>query len=151
MTKVELNNEKGDVLVSTAEIYSDYTIFHDDVARIHNSLLGDAELQIVGSQNSSLPHTKVQPGETIEGYFSPDPMQALANMQGDMSAAAQSVATAGTEVAKLSHNLNDLIGGNRDQFNRLIEQDRNGPGLDEHVDDRSESDHRRPAGPQESA
>jgi phospholipid/cholesterol/gamma-HCH transport system substrate-binding protein len=119
VTKVELNNDKGDVLVTT-EIYFDYAIFHDDVARIHNSLLGDAELQIVGSQNSSLPHTKVQPGETIEGYFSPDPMQALANMQGDMSAAAQSVATAGTEVAKLSHNLNDLIGNNRDQFNRLL-------------------------------
>jgi len=119
VTKVELNDEKREVRVTT-EIYSDYSIYHDEMVRIHNSLLGDAELQVVGSNNSSLPKTRVEPGETIDGFFSPDPLQSLANMQGDMSSAAQSVASAGSEVAKLSHNLNDLIGGNRDQFNRLL-------------------------------
>ena len=119
VTKVALNDQSRDVLITT-EIYSDYSIYHDEVVRIHNTLLGDADLEVVGTNNSSLPKTKVEAGETIDGYFSPDPLQSLANMQGDMSLAATSVANAGTEVAKLSHSLNDVIANNRDQFNRLM-------------------------------
>ncbi len=119
VTKVELEDTERRVRV-TAEIYSEFTIWHDEVVRLVVTLLGDADLEVEPANQAGLPKTKVQPGETIAGITASNPLQAISNMEGDLSAAARSLTSAGDEVAKLSHSVNEVVSGNHDQFARVL-------------------------------
>ena len=119
VTKVELEDAQRRVRV-TGEIYSEFTIWHDEVVRLVVTLLGDADLEVEPANQAGLPRTKVEPGETIAGITASNPLQAISNMEGDLSAAARSLTTAGDEVAKLSHSVNDVVSGNHDQFARVL-------------------------------
>jgi phospholipid/cholesterol/gamma-HCH transport system substrate-binding protein len=49
-----------------------------------------------------------------------DPLQAFANIEGNLNRAAESLTDAGTEVGKLAKNVNEVLGANRGQFTKII-------------------------------
>ncbi len=62
----------------------------------------------------------VQEGEYIEGTVAPNPFQVISNLEGDMSKAVGSLATAGDEVAKLAGYFNRMLTNNDEQIARII-------------------------------
>ena len=62
----------------------------------------------------------VQDGEYIEGTVAPNPFQVISNLEGDMSKAVGSLATAGDEVAKLAGYFNRMLTNNDEQVTRII-------------------------------
>jgi phospholipid/cholesterol/gamma-HCH transport system substrate-binding protein len=118
VTKVQFAPD-NEVLV-TASIDGAVELFRDEVVQIKQSLLGDARLEFVPGPQIVAQRVKIQPGDMLAGAVSVDPLQAFANIEGNLSRAADSLAEAGTEVGKLAKNINDVLGNNREQLSRII-------------------------------
>jgi len=94
-----------------------------DAARPTEVLTADGEVPPAGTKPApaGLPDNGVvQDGEYIEGTVAPNPFQIISNMEGDMSKAVGSLATAGDEVAKLAASFNRMFATNDDQIARII-------------------------------
>jgi phospholipid/cholesterol/gamma-HCH transport system substrate-binding protein len=70
---------------------------------------------------------QVKPGEAIQGQIPGDPLQVIANLEGDLSVAINSIARTSDSVAKTSQNIGDLaqrvnklIADNGQQFSNVI-------------------------------
>jgi phospholipid/cholesterol/gamma-HCH transport system substrate-binding protein len=121
VAKVDLHNEPPSVTL-TADIDDGRTIMHDEGVRVATGLLGDSELQVVSRHDPSLPKTPVGPGETIVGVPSINPMDSLTAMQNDFDTLAHSLTGTSNEVSKLAHDIDQLLGNNDKQFNRLLDK-----------------------------
>jgi phospholipid/cholesterol/gamma-HCH transport system substrate-binding protein len=110
----------NDVLV-TASIDGGVDLYRDEVVRISAGLLGDAGLEIVPGSKRALDRTKIKAGDLLAGTVATDPLQAFANIEGNLNKAAESLTGAGTEVGKLAKNINDMLGTNKAQLSRIIE------------------------------
>jgi phospholipid/cholesterol/gamma-HCH transport system substrate-binding protein len=62
----------------------------------------------------------IEPGSTIEGTVQTNPLQVISDLQGDFSQAISAITTAGNEVTKLAQNLNQALGSNDEQINRIV-------------------------------
>src|SRR5215471_10037037 len=118
VTKVQFAPD-NEVLV-TASIDGNVELYRDEVVRITSGLLGDAVLEFVPGPQRVVQRVKIQPGDLLAGAVSVDPLQAFANIEGNLSRAADSLAEAGTEVGKLAKNINDVLSANREQLARII-------------------------------
>jgi phospholipid/cholesterol/gamma-HCH transport system substrate-binding protein len=109
----------NEVLV-TASIEGGIELFRDEMVKIKSGLLGDAELEFVPGPRRPDQRVRVQAGDLLAGAVAVDPLQAFANIEGNLSRAADSLATAGEEVGKLAKNVNDVFGDNRGELNQII-------------------------------
>ena len=140
--------DQGGVIVE-AKIDGNVKLYRNEVPQVTGSLLGgDVVIQFVRSAKTgpngsstapretpvaSHPEGKepvkappesrdvlVQPGEYIEGSVAPNAFQVISNLEGDLSTAINSLATAGTEVGKLAGNLNKIFADKNDQIDRIV-------------------------------
>ncbi len=120
VTKVQFAPDSA-VLI-TASIDHGIELSRDEAVRIKSGLLGDAELEFVPGPNRVPQHVPVQPGDLMVGSVSADPLQAFANIEGNLNQAAQALTEAGSEVGKLAKSLNDVLGNNQEQIARIINE-----------------------------
>jgi len=82
----------------------------NEKARILTSLIGDAVIDFspVASPEGAV---AVEPGGVpLEGMYNPNPMDLIANLQGDLKETIFKLGNAGEEVAKLANQLNTVLG-----------------------------------------
>jgi phospholipid/cholesterol/gamma-HCH transport system substrate-binding protein len=115
VNKVELVD---DGVLVTAGIEADKKITASDVPFISGSLLGDAKIEFVpGPTKSKEP---LPDGDMVRGEVAPDLMRVVTNLEGKMGQTIIALGDAGDEVAQLAHNINNMLGPNDEQFNRII-------------------------------
>lgn len=127
----------GEGVIITAKIDGDRKIPRTDVCRITNSLLGDASVEFVSRRAGAAeappaagdPAPKpdeqgrfVKPGETLRGEVGMDPVQAVANLQGNLARATDSVARTSEELGGLVRQVNGMLGKNEARINSIIAQ-----------------------------
>ena len=119
--KVELP-DGGGVRV-TANIDSGRKLWTDQGVRVGSgSLLGDAVLEFIPSDQPNLKHEPVTDGAYIDGSVSSSPLDVIVNLETDIRLAVQSVSAAGSEVQRLAENLNTVVGNNQDQMQRIVQK-----------------------------
>lgn len=93
----------------------------NEIARVQASLIGDAVIEFVPDKPD--PHAQVvAPGATVRGIHNPNPLDLMANLQGDLKQTIMSLGRAGDEVAQLASRFNSVLGGQDvDRVNRLLE------------------------------
>lgn len=102
-----------------ARIEQKYQLYHDQAARVSGSLLGDAVIEIVPGDRSQ-PHTPIVDGETMRGIVAKDPLQAIANLEANVSTAIESIAKTSDEIGLLAGRANRIIDQNEPHINGII-------------------------------
>lgn len=122
ITQVDLRDEGGVML--TARIDSGRKLLRNEIPRISSSsLLGDAVVEFVPSEDPSKPRTQVADGDVIaEGLVASDPVRVLTNLEGDVRRVMKSVETAANNFSDMSTRLNTTLGANEDQIPRLLQK-----------------------------
>ncbi|MEM9658977.1 MAG: MlaD family protein, partial [Planctomycetota bacterium] len=93
----------------------------NEAARIQTSLIGDAVLEFVPVESPE-GATPLEPGDLARGMYNPNPVDLLAEMQGDLRQTVLSLGNAGSEVAELADRLNQVLGGqDLQRINRLVD------------------------------
>lgn len=139
VSNVQLRDEGGVEL--TAKIDQRYRLRRNEICRIATaSLLGDAVLEFVPSGESELLERFDQNRDgrlstdelnasreyysdgdlTSEGIVASNPLAAIVNLEGDVRSAIVSIENAAQQVSTLARSVNDTIGGDGDQFQRLV-------------------------------
>ena len=105
----------------TLNIDGQKEIKSNEVARIQTSLIGDAVIDFspVGPTANA---TIMQPGgPPLRGIYNPNPMDLLANLQGDLKVTIQSLGEAGQQVAELAEKVNKVLGeADTERINRVM-------------------------------
>lgn len=122
VSHVELRDE-GDVVIST-RIEAGRKVFKDEIPHIRSSsLLGDSVVEFVLDPNSNQPHQPFQDGDFLgDTRVATDPIRVLTNLEGDVRRAVQSFETAANNVSNLSTRLQNALGTNDDQLQRLLQK-----------------------------
>jgi phospholipid/cholesterol/gamma-HCH transport system substrate-binding protein len=106
----------------TANIDEGKTVRINEVARVQASLIGDAVIEFVPGQKPDPKADTVAPGATVQGIHNPNPLDMLANIQGDLKQAISSLGSAGNEVAQLAHQVNEILGSqDANRITQLLE------------------------------
>ena len=111
-------DERGGVSV-VADIDSYVPIYRDEQPRIATTLLGDAEIQLVPGRIVP-PRQKVGKEEVLVGAVSRDPFEVFATLEPKMGVALESLTQASDAVTKLSGNLDRLLLGEDDTFEKMV-------------------------------
>jgi len=77
-------------------------------------------IEFVLEDNANLPNTIVQPGERVPGKVVSDPLQAIGNIEGNLSLAIGSIAHTSDEIAALATRVNNLLTSNDEQIARMV-------------------------------
>jgi phospholipid/cholesterol/gamma-HCH transport system substrate-binding protein len=117
VASVELD-ERGGVSVM-ADIDSYVPIYRDEQPRIASTLLGDAEIQLVPGTIRP-PRQRLGKDETLVGAVSRDPFEVFATLEPKMGSALDALAEASAAVTKLSGNLDKLLLGEDDTFEKMV-------------------------------
>ena len=117
VARVELD-ERGGVSV-LADVDSYVPIYRDEQPRIVSTLLGDAEIQLVPGTIRP-PRQRLAQDEMLVGAVSRDPFEVFATLEPKMGAALDSLAEASAAVTKLSGNLDKLLLGEDDKFEKMV-------------------------------
>jgi phospholipid/cholesterol/gamma-HCH transport system substrate-binding protein len=117
---IGIKPREGLHVIVTTEIQANRTIRHDEIPQIGKSLLGDAVIEFVLQEGTNLPETKVDPGERIPGTVVPDPLQAIGNIEGNLSVAIGSIANTANQIGELASKVNNLLANNDEQMQRII-------------------------------
>ena len=117
VARVELD-ERGGVSV-TADIDSYVPIYRDEQPRIASTLLGDAEIQLVPGTIRP-PRQRLGRDEVLQGAVSRDPFEVFATLEPKMGSALDSLVEASAAVSKLSSNLDKLLLGEDDTFEKMV-------------------------------
>jgi phospholipid/cholesterol/gamma-HCH transport system substrate-binding protein len=120
VTHIDLQDEG---VVITARIDAGRKLYRNEICHIRSSsLLGDAVLEFVPSDDPSLPRTLVQDEAFIaDGVVASDPIRTLTNLEGDVRRVIQSFDTAANNVSALSVRLRNNLGSD-DQLPRLMQK-----------------------------
>ncbi len=93
----------------------------NEIARVQASLIGDAVIEFVPDRPKKDAQA-VAPGTTVRGIHNPNPMELMANLQGDLKQTIMSLGMAGDEVAALAGRLNSVLGEQDvERLSRLVE------------------------------
>ena len=98
----------------------------NEIARVQASLIGDAVIEFVPDQPQ--PNAQpVAPGTVVRGIHNPNPLDLMANLQGDLKQTIVSLGRAGDEVATLANRMNVVLGDNdMERLTRLVESTEKG-------------------------
>jgi len=113
--------DAGGVIV-TARINDDVELRHNEVCRIKGSLLGDAVLQFVPCGDEDAPQTVIRAGEELAGLVVADPLEVIANLEGNFARAIGSVAETSDELGRFIRRVDHLLESNEQRVNRIIVQ-----------------------------
>jgi len=111
-------DERGGVSV-VADIDSYVPIYRDEQPRIASTLLGDSEIQLVPGTVRP-PRQQIGRDETLVGAVSRDPFEVFATLEPKMGVALESLTEASAAVSKLSDNLDKLLLGEDDTFEKMV-------------------------------
>jgi phospholipid/cholesterol/gamma-HCH transport system substrate-binding protein len=111
-------DERGGVSV-VADIDSYVPIYRDEQPRIAATLLGDAEIQLVPGTIRP-PRQRIGKDETLLGAISRDPFEVFATLEPKMGVALDSLTEASAAVTRLSDNLDKLLLGEDDTFEKMV-------------------------------
>lgn len=106
----------------TAYINQEEPILASDTCRIRpSSMFGDAVIDFV---QTGQPAPEIEEGAQVNGSALPDPIEALTNLQTEVSPAIKSLSTAGEAVTELAGRLNVVIGDDigKERVSRLLDQ-----------------------------
>jgi phospholipid/cholesterol/gamma-HCH transport system substrate-binding protein len=117
VASVELD-ERGGVSV-VADIDSYVPVYRDEQPRIASTLLGDAEIQLVPGTIRP-PRQRLAKDEVLTGAVSRDPFEVFATLEPKMGTALESLTEASAAVTKLSANLDKLLLGEDDTFEKMV-------------------------------
>ena len=124
VAKVEDTDEEA---LITVNIDQGKVIKTNEIARVQASLIGDSVIDIVrGFTEEGAPAVEkgapaVAPGAQIKGVHNPNPMEMVADMQGDLKLMVGSLRRAGEEVGDLANRFNEILGDqDAERFNRMI-------------------------------
>ena len=109
---------EGGVIV-TININGDRHIHLNERCGISTTLLGDAVLQFVPGGTHPSPEF-IQNGDYLQGTVSPNPLELLTNLEGNIGQAISSVAGAGSDVGRLARRLDSFLDNNDDQLKRIV-------------------------------
>ncbi len=108
----------GDQVTVVVSINKSQAIRRSDRCRVSTSLLGDAALDFVSAEGT--PSVEyLEPGETIQGIITVNPLEMFAKMQSDLQPTLKAVAHAGEEVATLAASMNHFLGNSGSDFGRI--------------------------------
>jgi phospholipid/cholesterol/gamma-HCH transport system substrate-binding protein len=94
-------------------------IYRDEQPRIAATLLGDAEIQLVPGTIRP-PRQRIGKDETLLGAISRDPFEVFATLEPKMGVALDSLTEASAAVTRLSDNLDRLLLGEDDTFEKMV-------------------------------
>lgn len=112
--------EDGDGAMVTTDINSDVQLRTDEICRIDRSLLGDAELEFIDDDPAKTPKTFLKDGDEVLGVVASDPIRVLANLEGSLSGAINSIGRTSDEIGELAARVGDILGNNDEQIARIV-------------------------------
>jgi len=113
-------DERGGVSV-VADIDSYVPIYKDEQPRIATTLLGDAEIQLIAGRIMP-PRQRIAADEVLVGLVARDPFEVFATLEPKFSTTLESLAEASNSVTKLSTNLDKLLLGEDDKFEKMVKK-----------------------------
>ncbi len=116
--RVELAKEGGAIV--TARIDANREIRRNQVCRISTSLLGDAVLRFVRSNDPNLQDTPIEPDSVISGVVAPDPIQVVSDLQQRLAGAIGSVSRTSDDLDQVVQRIGGLLKGNDQRIERII-------------------------------
>jgi len=119
---VELQQEGGVML--TAWIDARYKLRRNEVCRIGtSSFLGDAVLEFVPKGEEGASTEFILDGDLLaDGFVASDPLKVLSNLEGNMQKTIMAIEGAADEVTLLARNLNDTLGAEKGQIQRIVQK-----------------------------
>ena len=113
--------DTDDGALITMNIEDGKQIKTNEIGRIQTSLVGDAVIEF-GPDSSAIGATPVPPGATVKGKYMSNPMDMMADMQGDLKETIMALGDAGQQVAELADRVNQVLGENdMERVKRLVE------------------------------
>lgn len=111
--------DMGNRVVVMARIDDQHKLYPNYACQVRTSVLGDSTIDF--SSHSIPPGAQpLKDGDSIKGTVLGNPLDMIANLQGDMSVMTTSLSKAGDEVATLAENLNNALGQGEGQ-QRFVE------------------------------
>jgi phospholipid/cholesterol/gamma-HCH transport system substrate-binding protein len=103
--------DTDDGALITMDIQDGKHIKSNELGRIQTSLVGDAVIEFM-QVSSPIGAATVAPDATVKGKYVSNPMDMMADMQGDLKLTIMSLGDAGKEVAELADRVNQVLGEN---------------------------------------
>ncbi len=116
-------NENNNGAVVTAKINATYKnkLRTSEVAMITSGVLGDAVIEFV-EPDEEAPDEFIQDGDRIPGEVRSSPLDVISHIEGDLSVAIKSIGRTSDEIRLLTHNVNEILGANDQQFERIVDK-----------------------------
>jgi phospholipid/cholesterol/gamma-HCH transport system substrate-binding protein len=119
------NPDQRGVIV-TLDIDRNRKIYGNELCRVRTTLLGDAEIQFVLAPQVQRPEV-IGPGQTspkqpMQGQVMSDPMTAVANLEGQIAVAVDSIAKTSDEMRTVVVKVRDILEANEGQINHAVVQ-----------------------------
>jgi len=116
-------NEDNNGAVVTAKINAKYKhkLRTSEVAMITSGVLGDAVIEFV-EPDEDAPDEFIQDGDRISGDVRSSPLDVISHIEGDLSVAIKSIGRTSDEIRLLTHNVNEILGANDQQFERIVDK-----------------------------
>lgn len=121
VTKVEFADDDTAVLV-TAEIQGRRHLYENEDCIVKTALLGDASLQFVRSTDPKRPRAELADGAHIDGKIAGDPVDVIADLQGSLSEAIDSIAVTSRDVDEVVRSVQDLLEANDEEITQAVGQ-----------------------------
>ncbi|MGA2798105.1 MAG: MlaD family protein [Thermoguttaceae bacterium] len=121
VTNVRFADDDTKVEVTVA-IQDKYSLHKNEVCRILTNLLGDASLEFVRSTNEPISPELWKNGDKLNGVYSPEPTQLIANIQEKFDSTISSVQSTSSDLGAASRKLTVTL----DTLNSMLEQNREG-------------------------
>ncbi len=119
--RVDKVEDTDDGALITINVFADKQIKTNEMGRIQSSLVGDAVIEFVPTR-SATGAEPVPPDAVIHGKYTPNPMDMLSTLQGDLRQTIIALGTAGEEVAELADRVNTVLGaGDMQRLTSLVE------------------------------
>jgi phospholipid/cholesterol/gamma-HCH transport system substrate-binding protein len=101
--------------IVTVEINDGVDILDNETFRIDRGVLGDAVLEVITAAHPE----ENEPG-LLKGEVRPDPLEIVANLEGGLGRALNSLADTSDDIGELATRVNDLLGNNEEQVVRIV-------------------------------
>lgn len=129
--RVSAVKDMDDRVIVTVRIDDDIRLFGDPIylCQVRTSVLGDSTIDFASRRvpPGAMP---LSDGATIRGQVLSNPLDMIANLQGDLAVMTNSLGRAGDEVAQLAQNLNMALGAGEGQQRFVLLMDRTIASLD---------------------
>jgi phospholipid/cholesterol/gamma-HCH transport system substrate-binding protein len=121
VTNVRFSDDDTKVEVTVA-IQEKYHLRKNEVCRVQTNLLGDASLEFIRMPGKPVSTELYKNGDKLDGIYTPEPTQLIANIQDKFDSTITSVQTTSSDLGAASRKLATTL----DTLNQMLEQNREG-------------------------